>query len=289
MCGLFGVVRAAGHPASVLASEVVVGLGHLAQARGTDASGLAMVGRFPGPVVTPRQAQLRRVADLGGVRVRKATAPFAAFWKESWRSEVDRATIVVGHTRWASQGARDLLANSSPLAVGPLVGTHNGDVAKLSIPAEQGRGPVGGTDSEVLYLALARCRGSAEVARLLATVQGRVALAWVDRRRPNRLYLARGATSPLVIARDREDNLYWCSDAGWLATAGDYFGAGFGAVREVPEGRYMSIRVTGRPVAVVHARFIPRRRPARLPDQCQDRALASRPRWTWLEDGSLAS
>jgi glucosamine 6-phosphate synthetase-like amidotransferase/phosphosugar isomerase protein len=289
MCGLFGMVRAGGtHGAGrELASEVVVQLGFLAQRRGIDASGIALVGPdLDAKVITPRQAQLRALADLGGVRVRKAPVSFATFWEQAWYEEVDSADIVVGHTRWASQGNRSLLANTSPLAIGPLVGTHNGDVAKASIPGVSGSGPQGGTDTELLYMALARARGAQAIAKVLGTVEGRVALAWVDRRRPGELRLARGSTSPLVLARDRWNNLYWCSDQSWFADVDASLEgeAGFSAPWAVSEGRYLIARASDRPRAVVVARFVPKCRPPARTKQVLSSALATRARWRWLDE-----
>jgi glucosamine--fructose-6-phosphate aminotransferase (isomerizing) len=67
---------------------------------------------------------------------------------------------------------------------------------------------VGGTDSEVIFQALAAGHRPIEV---LSALHGRAALAWVDRTRPGRPHLARAALSPLCVAVNGERNLYWAS------------------------------------------------------------------------------
>src|SRR5207247_7466835 len=120
-------------------------------------------------------------------------------------------TVALGHTRAATQGAPGRRCNASPLAVGRLVGVHNGDVDTAALRLLLGASlpePAGGTDSEVLYLALDRFRDDpAGVAALLSGIVGRAALAWVDRGRPGRAWLARPALSPLAPARAAEGNL----------------------------------------------------------------------------------
>src|SRR5664279_2156907 len=59
------------------------------------------------------------------------------------RSNLLTARVVLGHTRWATQGARTL-GNASPMAIGDIIGTHNGDVTAPTIRT-------GSTDSAWLF------------------------------------------------------------------------------------------------------------------------------------------
>jgi Glutamine amidotransferase domain len=161
MCGLFGFVRStrAAHPET--ASGVFVELGRLAERRGRDATGFALVSRPPLPPA-----------------VVKATWPFSGLWRSHHAPMVHEATVALGHTRHASQGAPHRRANAHPLEAGSLIGTVNGDIdaddlrrcLPPGLPAPQGE-----TDSEVLLLALDRVRGNLEaVCEVLTAVWGEV-------------------------------------------------------------------------------------------------------------------
>src|SRR5262249_61157666 len=124
-------------------------------------------------VVVERWRGVKRVGRLGGLRLRGT------------RPELDAARVVLGHTRKATQGDARLLVNASPLAAGPVLGTHNGDVT-----ADQLRDryrlaePAGETDSELVFAALAGAAGETALLEVLSGLAGRVAVAWVDRRTP---------------------------------------------------------------------------------------------------------
>ena len=197
MCGLFGLVRSTEGTHQEPASWVFVDLGRLAERRGRDAAGFALVQpRLPVAVV-------------------KATRPFGDFWQPHHGRLLHQARVALGHTRHASQGAPGRLANAHPLAVGSLAGTVNGDIdadnlrdrLPAGLPAPQGE-----TDSEILLLALNRVHGDlGAVCEVLAAVRGPAALAWGDRARPGLVFLARGALCPLAVAQDAHKHLYWAS------------------------------------------------------------------------------
>src|SRR4051812_39103079 len=111
MCGLFGVVLPLQYPATVAIGTCLRFLGISAEERGRDAAGLAIFGRASNTWA-----------------VRKTLGPFRRLYRA--RPQIDRliwdAASAIGHTRWATQGGRGL-AQASPIAAGPLLGTHNGD------------------------------------------------------------------------------------------------------------------------------------------------------------------
>jgi glutamine phosphoribosylpyrophosphate amidotransferase len=212
MCGLFGLSRSPGARHPERASDAFTALGLLAEERGVDSAGVALFGH-PRPinVVTPT---IQGDVTDGGCRVVKGRGRFTDVWRPDLLTGLDGAPVALGHTRWATQGCADQLVNAGPLLTGPLAGTHNGDVSAAELRARFDLPPaVGGTDSEVIFQALAAGHRPIEV---LSALQGRAALAWVDRTRPGRLHLARAALSPLCVAVDGEGNLYWASNPAWF-------------------------------------------------------------------------
>jgi glucosamine 6-phosphate synthetase-like amidotransferase/phosphosugar isomerase protein len=241
MCGLFGFVRSTrgAHPKT--ASGVFADLGRLAERRGRDAAGFALVQPSQPPAVV------------------KATWAFSGLWRSHHAPMLHQASLALGHTRHASQGAPGRLANAHPLETGGLIGTVNGDIDQgdlrrcvpPGLPAPQGE-----TDSEVLLLALNRARGDLEaVCEVLAAVRGVVALAWVDRAQPDRVFLARGALCPLAIARDTQGHLYWASSPTWFHRLDEQAGGWLGfQVERVAEGTVLVIATGDAALTVVAER-----------------------------------
>ncbi|HEU5030942.1 MAG TPA: hypothetical protein VFV01_38920 [Spirillospora sp.] len=244
------------------ASDVFVTLGALAEERGTDSAGVALLGGWPG---------------LGhdGCRVVKGRGRFSAVWRTELLAELDRAPVALGHTRWATQGSPAEAANAAPMLVagpGPrsagVVGTHNGDVdagalrARFALPA-----PSGGTDSEAVFQLLAGRRGPSCVTGALEALVGRAALAWVDRDRLGQVHLARAALSPLAVAVDSEQNIYWASNPRWFRVVQRYTRVRFVTIVMLREGTYMRVgteRAPGRrdrPQVLAAASFVPTARP----------------------------
>jgi asparagine synthetase B (glutamine-hydrolysing) len=244
MCGLFGFARSTrgAHPEQ--ASGVFVDLGRLAEQRGRDAAGFALAQPSLPPAVV------------------KDTRPFGSLWRSHHVPLLHEARVALGHTRHASQGAPDRLANAAPLEAGNLVGTVNGDVDADDLRQRLAPGlpvPEGETDSEVLLLALNRVRGDLEaVCHVLAAVRGVTALAWVDRARPGLVFLARGALCPLVIARDARGHLYWGSSPTWFRRLDEQAGGGLGfQVERVAEGTVLVIATGKLPTVVAERSFVP--------------------------------
>jgi glutamine---fructose-6-phosphate transaminase (isomerizing) len=244
-----------------LVSQAFAVLGHLAQERGTDAAGFALVDDIAGPLSSPRGVTTRRYARLRGCRIIKNVKPFAQLWDPGYMPALDRARVLIGHDRLATQGSSRRLANASPLAAGALVGTHSGDLdtADLLTP-DIWRRLVGQTDTEVLYLALDRARRDRrKMVAVLEAVTGRAALAWVDRGRRDRVYLARTALNPLAIADDAEGNLYWASGTQWLWRLEELSEGRLGLrrVTMVDEGSLLTVTLGDEPRITDARRFTP--------------------------------
>jgi glucosamine 6-phosphate synthetase-like amidotransferase/phosphosugar isomerase protein len=256
MCGLFGLARAATAEHPEWASDAFVALGFLAEERGVDSAGVALFGR-PGAtnVVTPT---IQGDITDGGCRLVKGQGRFTDVWRPDLLPELDLAPVALGHTRWATQGTPEHLVNAGPLLVGDLVGTHNGDVEAARLRDRFALPPaIGGTDSEVIYQALAAGHRPETV---LSALHGRAALAWVDRTRPERLHLARGALSPLCVAVDEEGNVYWASNPGWFRTVAQVTRVRFRSAVLVREGTYLTVEAG----VMRDASFVPTARPSDL-------------------------
>ncbi len=273
MCGIFGVIRHGGAPSPDLASRVFVELGRLAVSRGRDAAGFALHTPPAGPATrqvpdpgSHGEHALGRDVTVDGIRIIKDTRPFDEVWVEArHRPPLAAARVALGHTRWATQGRRDAMANASPMIAGYLVGTHNGDIDVDSLPHPRPAATRGDTDTERLLLALhAARRDRRRTVQVLRGVEGRAALAWIDRSRPHRVYLARAALSPLALAWDREGNLYWASNPDWFRRIDTalHGAAGFHQITLVREGTLLTVDLSAAAPQVIDRRhFVPRARP----------------------------
>lgn len=268
MCGIFGMVRNIEAPHYERASAALIELGRLAVERGKDSSGLAFIPRpdqAPATVYLADAFQMKaRSADLDGVIIVKDTLPFGEFWDDAkYLSALTSSAAVIGHTRWATQGSKSKLENASPLAVGYVVGTHNGDVDVDSVQshATHRKDIVGGTDTEYLYRAVASKNSHRKkITDILKGLKGRAALAWIDRTVTDRLYLARAALSPLSIAFDAEGNMYWASNPDWFRQIDAKFdnAIGFHSISLVNEGSLITVNFSsGKPEVEDLRKFTP--------------------------------
>jgi Glutamine amidotransferase domain len=269
MCGIFGMVRVADDSEPAQASRVFAALGHLAQQRGRDAAGFAPVTHRSAPTAptAPLDASCRREVQFGGCLVVKDTRQWDDVWHPRYLPALDEAAVALGHTRHASQGASEALGNAAPLVAGAgLITTHNGDIdvgdllgrLPYGLPTRQGD-----TDTEVLCLALDRVRDDlSAVCGVLSAMRGLAALAWVDRARPHRVFLARAALCPLAVARDGFGNLYWASSQAWFRVLDEQSGGRLNLrVALVREGVLLPVATGEVPTVAAERSFTPVARP----------------------------
>jgi len=210
MCGLFGTIRPRHYPQNLrsIAADALLDLGYLAEDRGVDSAGIATL---HSRALTPLQCIDHAVREntMGRWRIRTALGAFSTHLPDSHqvRNNLASARVALGHTRWATQGATTL-DNASPLNAGDIIGTHNGDV---TAPTRNGT-----TDSAWLFHQLNKTATIKATASVLTGLRGRAALAWVRRSRPDLVFLARTALSPLATATDRAGGLWWASNPEWL-------------------------------------------------------------------------
>ncbi|MBA9003376.1 class II glutamine amidotransferase [Thermomonospora cellulosilytica] len=272
MCGLFGLLRSpsAAHPE--WASDAFVLLGMLAEERGDDSSGVAL---FTGRAVTSAAPVPPDAADISvdGCRIVKGRGRFGRVWRSDLLlALLDVAPVAVGHTRHATQGSPADLANAAPLAVsGPgagIVAAHNGDVAAGALRRRFALPPgLGGTDSEAIFQALAGRTDPVSISEVLRALVGRAALTWVERARPDRVHLARAALSPLAVAVDTEQNMYWASNPRWFREVRANTRVRFASAVMLREGTYLEIARRPEPRIVARAEFVPTARPADLDER----------------------
>lgn len=281
MCGLFGTARPDNFPGSARtrAAAAVVDLGELAEERGVDSAGLATL-HTRRPIAVPLAAPLGvRSVIAGHWRVTTALGRFTKRMLDDplVRSNLRTARTVIGHTRWATQGAATL-ANASPMLVGDVVGTHNGDV---TVPR-----PLGGrTDSAWLFSQLDHAGSAKAAAAVLAAARGRAALVWTRRDQPGQLFLARAAISPLAVATDATGALWWASNPQWLRAVDRRHQLGMTDPVLLPEGTFLQVRTPPEQIEVVRqVRFLPtcRRRDQQLADLVAWRGFTNEDRATDL-------
>ncbi|WP_169744494.1 class II glutamine amidotransferase [Spirillospora albida] len=236
-------------------------LGELSEGRGQDAAGLAFLSR-EATQAAPEGASALEDVRFGGSRIVKRTGLFRELWQDGLHDDFLGAGTVLGHTRAATQGDPRRLVNSSPLAVGHLVGTHNGDVEadvlreRFDVP--QGAGE---TDTEVVYQAIA---SGAPLEDVLGSLVGRAALAWAEPGRPGRVNLVRAAMSPLSIGRDAAGTLYWASNPAWLRAVAERTDVALTEITMVPEGTALTFEA-GNPEPVERIDFAPTARVSDVP------------------------
>jgi asparagine synthetase B (glutamine-hydrolysing) len=256
MCGLFGVARTAANKNSVESAQrsaiILKALGINSEERGTHSSGLAFIDSNISYSQREADANLAKSKEISfnNTYIYKNSVRFSKLELPSSASEkMLNSNILLGHTRYATQGSASVLSNASPLIAGDLIGTHNGDVSKSSIPLsnEIKKNAKGQTDSELLYLALNSVKDSRkEMTAVLRKAIGRLALVFVDRANPTKLYIARGALSPISYAWTQDGDFAYASNPDWFRRIEkETKGAiRFDNITLLPEGRLITIDTT---------------------------------------------
>ncbi len=236
MCGLFGTIRPQqyDHRQRSRAAAALIDLGRLAEERGTDSAGIATL---HSRTLTTRQATHPEIREQVSDRWRFITT-LGAFSDRlprhpRLRSELETASVILGHTRLTTQGATTL-DNASPMDAGDIVGTHNGDV---TAPTRNGS-----TDSAWLFDQLGHAPTIKATTSVLTSLRGRAALAWARHSRPDLVFLARTALSPLATATDRAGALWWASNPQWLRELNDSHDLQLSKPVQMLEGTFIVLR-----------------------------------------------
>jgi glucosamine 6-phosphate synthetase-like amidotransferase/phosphosugar isomerase protein len=182
------------------------------------------------------QALLAGIAERGADAVGYAfrapgSGPISVYKQRSGASEVlDRivlpasATQVLVHVRDYTKGHPSIPANNHPVRHGRVVGIHNGIIVNddelldghACARVEDGMS----VDSEAIFAVAAHAESDP---RALERLRGSMAAAWLDERRPDVLFLARGVGRPLWIGRGRHE-VFFASTKLTLEVAERYTG-----------------------------------------------------------------
>jgi glucosamine 6-phosphate synthetase-like amidotransferase/phosphosugar isomerase protein len=146
----------------------------------------------------------------------------------------DAAEVLV-HVRDYTKGHPRIEANNHPIRHGAVVGVHNGIIFNDDELIEQHgferAEPLMTVDSEAIFALAEAAEGAASA---LEQLNGSMATAWIDERRPGTVFLARGVGRPLWIGTGREE-LFFASTKAALEVVEKFLQLKL-RKREVPEG-----------------------------------------------------
>jgi glucosamine 6-phosphate synthetase-like amidotransferase/phosphosugar isomerase protein len=151
------------------------------------------------------------------------------------------ATQVLLHVRDYTKGHPRVEANNHPVRHGEVVGIHNGIIlndeevfAKHGFRRDE---PGMSVDSEAIF-ALAELTRSK--AKALEELRGSMASAWMDERRPDELYYARGVGRPLWSGASKQ-GIFFASTSLALEVMEHYMGVALDR-REVDDGTLVALK-----------------------------------------------
>jgi len=213
MCGIAGYsVSASSSVERILAAQAL--LAGIAE-RGADAVGYAH--RCPGSAVEIHKQRSGASALLEQVELPAS------------------ATEVLVHVRDYTKGHPRIEANNHPIRHGEVVGVHNGiifndDELMLQHGFERAE-PLMTVDSEAIFAIAEASWGAASA---LEQLRGSMATAWIDERRAETIFLARGVGRPLWIGTAREE-FFFASTRAALEVVERFLRLKL-RTREIPEG-----------------------------------------------------
>ena len=119
------------------------------------------------------------------------------------------ATQLLVHVRDYTKGHPSIAANNHPVRHGPVVGIHNGiivndDELLAEFPCARAERDMT-VDSEAIFAVAAH---SGSDPRALEALRGALATAWIDERRPDTIFLARGTGRPLWVGTGRDATFF---------------------------------------------------------------------------------
>jgi glucosamine 6-phosphate synthetase-like amidotransferase/phosphosugar isomerase protein len=220
MCGIAGYSLSARSSVdrTLAAQSLLAGIAE----RGADAVGYAH--RSPGdayPVVTKQRTPASQLLD-------RISVPQAA-------------TEVLVHVRDYTKGHPSIAANNHPVRHGPVVGIHNGIILnddELLAPHSCARcEPRMTVDSEAIFCLAAHSQNDP---RALEELTGSFATAWLDKRVPGTVFVARGAGRPLWLGAGKHE-VFFASTKTALEVVEQYAGVKL-RKRELKMGTFLALR-----------------------------------------------
>jgi glucosamine 6-phosphate synthetase-like amidotransferase/phosphosugar isomerase protein len=219
MCGIAGysLSSASVVDRTLAAQSLLAGIAE----RGADAVGYAH--RGPGdayPVVTKQRTPASMLLD-------RIDVPAGA-------------TELLVHVRDFTKGHPSIAANNHPVRHGPVVGIHNGIITNddaLLEPFDCARAePRMTVDSEAIFALAAHSHNEP---RALEELAGSMAAAWLDRRVPGTVFVARGVGRPLWVGSGREE-LFFASTRDALQVVERYARVRL-RKRELGDGTFLAV------------------------------------------------
>ena len=143
------------------------------------------------------------IGDEGVLEWQKASCAAKKF-VENRRFVPEGARVILGHTRWATQGEPSFMENNHPIKRGPFFIIHNGHVNNDSdLFREAERTRFGQVDSEAIAARLASYGDLKFLGNVMEEIDGDAAVAAADERHGGMLALARGHSSPLYVLKGK--------------------------------------------------------------------------------------
>ena len=192
MCGIAGysLERGAGLARTLAAQALLTGIAE----RGADAVGYAH--RSPGAPAVVHKRRTGASALLG-----ELTVP-------------QHASEVLVHVRDYTKGHPTIEANNHPVRHGSVVGIHNGIITNDEEIFARHRlarsAPEMTVDSAAIFALAERADSRAQA---LEELRGTMATAWMDERRADVLFIARGCGRPLWAGRGEHEVLFASTEA----------------------------------------------------------------------------
>lgn len=225
--------------APALLSELLEGIEH----RGRDATGISWWGKS-GRDATDEPWPIMVKGPI-------AATQFVMDYRD-YLFTAAQSGLVIGHTRFPTQGDKKHNENNHPIDNGMIVGVHNGCIYNddeifrdLGTKAKR----LAEVDSEAIFallstVAIEHQPGDERVtamAKALEDLTGSMAIAFYAKDEPNVLYLARGASSPLFVSASPEADMVFASTATCITDAIDHMPnkRSFSKPQSVDEGTFM--------------------------------------------------
>ena len=215
MCGLAGIIfgrkRRSADEREYLA-RVFAHILRASEERGPHATGAAWVNRDGEHAILKHPVPSGVFTLMGGF--------------DELLAEIDnRATILMGHTRWRTRGSEENNRNNHPIRAGEVLATHNGTITTADALFRRFRmKPQTEVDTEILVRAAARAWRSGELdtealkARV-AHFRGQITAVFASRKDPERILVLKG-NKPLALWWHRKHRVVaYASDEAYLDDA----------------------------------------------------------------------
>ena len=114
----------------------------------------------------------------------------------------DSPEIIMGHTRFATQG-KITNRNAHPFDIDNIIGTHNGIIYNTDETLRKAKHEV---DSELIFHAI---NNEKNLQKAIDRINGSIAIAWIDKRKPSELNLFTDGSNSLYVAYVQEIKAYF--------------------------------------------------------------------------------